>query len=120
MKVVRRWPLALWLAMTGTLADELPDGSLLQRYGVAADQLPALTAEPQPRKEKVEAPARFRLAPEQPLVTFGVKEPQDAEPTGNPSIDAMHERDRRLCRRVRQEALEKGKAPPFDSYIGCP
>ncbi|UTN86099.1 hypothetical protein NMC41_02005 [Pseudomonas aeruginosa] len=51
MKVVRRYPLALLLGMAGALADELPDGSLLQRYGVQADQLPTLAADLLPRKE---------------------------------------------------------------------
>ncbi|HBO3342674.1 TPA: hypothetical protein L4S15_002585 [Pseudomonas aeruginosa] len=50
MKVVRRYPLALLLGMAGALADELPDGSLLQRYGVQADQLPTLAADPPSRK----------------------------------------------------------------------
>ncbi|HEP9739151.1 TPA: hypothetical protein VDW12_000632 [Pseudomonas aeruginosa] len=111
MKVVRRYPLALLLGMAGALADELPDGSLLQRYGVQADQLPTLAADP---------PSRFRVEPEQPLVTFGVKDHKGMEPTGNPSIDAMHERDRRICRNIRRQALEKGKAQPFDGYIECP
>ncbi|UTN86098.1 hypothetical protein NMC41_02000 [Pseudomonas aeruginosa] len=54
------------------------------------------------------------------MVTFGVKDHKGVEPTGNPSIDAMHERDRRICRNIRRQALEKGKAQPFDSYIDCP
>ena len=114
MKVVRRYPLALLLGMAGALADELPDGSLLQRYGVQADQLPTLAADPPSRKEEKETPSRFRVEPEQPLVTFGVKDHKGVEPTGNPSIDAMHERDRRICRNIRRQALEKGKAQPFD------
>ncbi|MGU2311717.1 hypothetical protein ACSEV1_05965 [Pseudomonas aeruginosa] len=120
MKVVRRYPLALLLGMASALADELPDGSLLQRYGVQADQLPTLAADPPSRKEEKEAPSRFRVEPEQPLVTFGVKDHKGVEPTGNPSIDAMHERDRRICRNIRRQALEKGKAQPFDNYIDCP
>ncbi len=120
MKVVRRYPLALLLGMAGALADELPDGSLLQRYGVQADQLPTLAADPPSRKEEKETPSRFRVEPEQPLVTFGVKDHKGMEPTGNPSIDAMHERDRRICRNIRRQALEKGKAQPFDGYIECP
>ena len=115
MKVVRRY-LALLLGMAGALADELPDGSLLQRYGVQADQLPTLAADPPSRKEEKETPSRFRVEPEQPLVTFGVKDHKGVEPTGNPSIDAMHERDRRICRNIRRQALEKGKAQPFDGY----
>lgn len=71
------------------------------------------------RREK-ETPSRFRVEPEQPLVTFGVKDHKGVEPTGNPSIDAMHERDRRICRNIRRQALEKGKAQPFDGYIECP
>ena len=62
MKVVRRYPLALLLGMAGALADELPDGSLLQRYGVQADQLPTLAADPPSRKEEKETPSRFRVA----------------------------------------------------------
>nr|WP_171903571.1 hypothetical protein [Pseudomonas aeruginosa] len=89
MKVVRRYPLALLLGMAGALADELPDGSLLQRYGVQADQLPTLAADPPSRKEEKETPSRFRVEPEQPLVTFGVKDHKGVEPTGNPSIDAI-------------------------------
>ncbi|MEF2149057.1 hypothetical protein V3415_01980 [Pseudomonas aeruginosa] len=83
MKVVRRYPLALLLGMAGALADELPDGSLLQRYGVQADQLPTLAADPPSRKEEKETPSRFRVEPEQPLVTFGVKDHKGMEPTGN-------------------------------------
>lgn len=112
MKVVRRYPLALLLGMAGALADELPDGSLLQRYGVQADQLPTLAADPPSRKEEKETPSRFRVEPEQPLVTFGVKDHKGVEPTGNPSIDAMHERDRRICRNIRRQALEKARHSP--------
>ncbi|MBH9547765.1 hypothetical protein GHU25_12425 [Pseudomonas aeruginosa] len=54
------------------------------------------------------------------MVTFGVKDHKGVEPTGNLSIDAMHERDRRICRNIRRQALEKGKAQPFDGYIECP
>ncbi|HGM8450769.1 TPA: hypothetical protein ACKQBO_004979 [Pseudomonas aeruginosa] len=131
MKVVRRYPLALLLGMAGALADELPDGSLLQRYGVQADQLPTLAADPPSRKEEKETPSRFRVEPEQPLVTFGVKDHKGMEPTGNPSIDAMHERDRRICRNIRRQALEKGTAlrrlhrvsmrpaPAYERRSGC-
>ncbi len=120
MKVVRRYPLALLLGMAGALADELPDGSLLQRYGVQADQLPTLAADRRRARRRRKRRRASGWEPEQPLVTFGVKDHKGMEPTGNPSIDAMHERDRRICRNIRRQALEKGKAQPFDGYIECP
>lgn len=94
MKVVRRYPLALLLGTADALADELSDGSLLQRYGVQVDQLPILVADPPSRKEGRETPLRFRVEPEQPLVTFDVRDHKSVESTGNPLISAIHERDR--------------------------
>lgn len=57
--------LVLSLLAGTALADELPHNSILQRYGVTPEQLPAgakLKVEPKQQP----APSRFHIAPEQP------------------------------------------------------
>lgn len=103
-------PLVLMLGMCGASAEELSSDSLLQRYGVQPDELPATTV-----VEPVENTPRFNIQPESPPVTFGSTD-TPLEKTGNPSIDAMQERDRRLCQDLKQRSIEKNGY----SRLTCP
>lgn len=92
MRIVRLFPLGLLVAI-GAMADELPDSSLLQRYGVqpkdlsVTESVPEQSAKPQPS-----------LVPEQPWEGNEFSWSR----TDNPTINAMDERDRRIRERNRQ------------------
>jgi hypothetical protein len=119
--LVRHAPWLMVLAMAAVQANELPEGSLLQRYGVQVDELPKPTSGAETHKG--EAPARFTLADEQPPVSFTSAEPKALQSSGNPSIDAMRERDRRHCQNARQQVIERSRgkqSATFDNYIQCP
>lgn len=94
------------------MADELPQGSLLQRYGVTTDQLPA-AKEPLP-EEASPAPSLFPIEAEKPLVKFEFRDKSKPASTGNPSIDGINARDQQACERTRSAALERGF-----NYITC-
>ena len=104
--------LATWLLSGVAMADELPDSSLLQHYGVATDQLPT-PAQATPVETKP-AVSQFPIEAAKPLMTFQIRDKNRPEPTGNPSIDNVIERDLKACRRMRATALERG-----NSYITC-
>jgi hypothetical protein len=79
-------------------ATEMPASSLLQDYGVSADQLPkpikpdAIQAKPEPR--------RFPMTPEKPLVNFRFTDKPKPAVTGNPSIDNLNTRQLDECLRA--------------------
>lgn len=88
------------------------DESLLQRYGVKADELtkttPALMSEPVPSTE------RFPVEEEKPAIQFDFHDKAQPEPTENISIDSMNARDLKECLRVRNSVLKHR-----NRYVKC-
>ncbi|MFJ7142811.1 MAG: hypothetical protein ACN6P5_27375 [Pseudomonas protegens] len=98
--------LALWAFMAS--AEELPHSSILKRYGVTPDQLPA--GLPAPPEKQEPAPSRFNLQPEQPFANLRLGDGKAPESTGNISIDNAEARERQRCQQVRDELSKRGKA----------
>ncbi|WP_139213479.1 hypothetical protein [Pseudomonas costantinii] len=90
---------------TLVLADELPQGPLLQRFGDAINELPKPASPPETKA----APRELHLEGQEALNHPGSPAKRELEKTGNPSIDNMHARDRDACRRVQAAALGQGK-----------
>jgi len=95
-----------WLFSGISIADDLPEDSLLQRYGVAGDQLPK--PNPSIAKEVVRSKSRFSIEEEKPSIQFNFKENRP-KPTGNLSIDSVNLRNLKECLRIREaiSAYEK-------------
>nr|WP_225929969.1 MULTISPECIES: hypothetical protein [Pseudomonas] len=91
---------------------DLPHSSILSRYGVSTDQLPAPahTDEEPPVEEK----SRFHIEPEQPFVTIRLGDGKQPETTGNLSIDRMAQQDRERCQRLQGEVARRG-----GQYFSC-
>lgn len=104
--------LALLLAMGGAVAEDLPQPSILQRFGVTPDQLPAATPGKvtEPEQDK-----RFQLDGERPVVNVTLGEGKQPETTGNISIDNAAAREFERCRQVRSELQRRGE----QRYISC-
>nr|WP_284676841.1 hypothetical protein [Pseudomonas sp. AKS31] len=95
---------------------DLPQSSILSRYGVTTDQLPSPpeseTVEP------VEEKSRFQIQPEQPFVTLRLGDGKQPQTTGNLSIDRMAQQDLERCRRVQGEVVKRGgKYMPCDGSL---
>ncbi|MFK7699653.1 hypothetical protein [Pseudomonas caspiana] len=98
----------------GAVAAELSTGSLLQDYGVTADQLPA-PAKTEVIKLKPE-PSRFPMTPEKPMVKFHLADKPKPEITGNPSIDNLNARQVDECLRAfRGNPIACGQNPAVQS-----
>lgn len=91
---------------TLVVAEELPQGPLLQRFGDAINELPK---PPSPPEAKA-TPRELHFEGQEALNHPGRPAMRDMEKTGNPSIDKMHTRDRDACRRVQAAALGQGKS----------
>ena len=91
---------------------DLPQSSILSRYGITSDQLPAPgkgeTLEPDEQK------SRFQIQPEQPFVTIRLGENKPPQTTGNLSIDRMDQQERQRCQRLQEELVKRG-----GSYLSC-
>jgi len=102
---------ALALGSANACAD-LPQSSILSRYGVTTDQLPS------PPKneavEPVEEKSRFQIQPEQPFVTLRLGDGKQPQTTGNLSIDRMAQQDLERCRRLQGEVVKRG-----GTYMPC-
>lgn len=81
-----------------SVAEDLPNSSLLQGYGVTADKL-RKPVQAEVLKGKPE-PSRFPISAEKPLVNFRFTEKPKAEVTGNPSIDNLNSRQLDECMRA--------------------
>ncbi len=98
----------------GAVATELATGSLLQDYGVTADQLPKPT-KTEVIKVKPE-PSRFPMTPEKPMVKFQLADKPKPEITGNPSIDNLNARQLVECLRAfRGNPIACGENPAEQS-----
>ncbi|VVP96180.1 hypothetical protein PS925_01859 [Pseudomonas fluorescens] len=102
---------ALALCSANVWAD-LPQSSILSRYGITTDQLPS------PPKaeavEPVEEKSRFQIQPEQPFVTLRLGDGKQPQTTGNLSIDRMAQQDLDRCRRLQGEVVKRG-----GTYMPC-
>ncbi|WP_166219570.1 hypothetical protein [Pseudomonas atagonensis] len=91
---------------------DLPQSSILSRYGITTDQLPGPvkteTAEP------VEEKSRFQIQPEQPFVTIRLGDGKQPQTTGNLSIDRMAQQDLERCQRLQGEVARRG-----GQYMSC-
>ncbi|KAF0866504.1 hypothetical protein [Pseudomonas sp. LD120] len=98
--------LALWALVAA--AEELPQSSILKRYGVSPEQLPA--AQPAPPIKEQATPSRFKLQAEQPVVNLRLGDGQAPVSTGNISIDNAQARERERCQQMRDALSKRGKA----------
>lgn len=97
----------LTLSACVAMGEPLPESSLLSRYGMTVEDLPAAVVQ-EPSKEPTEAPASlFQLQPEPPLVDIRIGERTEAQSVGNISIDNMIKRDQQHCQRLLEQALER-------------
>lgn len=91
---------------------DLPTSSILSRYGVSTDQLPA------PAQAELTAPieekSRFQIQPEQPFVTLRLGDGKQPQTTGNLSIDRMVRQDLERCQRLQGEVAKRG-----GTYLPC-
>jgi len=99
--------------MGSAVAEELPHSSILKRYGVTPDQLPA--AAPSTADEPEPPASLFRIEPEQPWATVRLGDGKKPEMTGNISIDNAEARERERCQRVLGELQKRGG----QHYISC-
>lgn len=95
---------------------DLPQSSILSRYGITTDQLPS------PAKtdtvEPVEEKSRFQIQPEQPFVTIRLGDGKTPQTTGNLSIDRMAQQDLERCQRLQGEVARRGGTyRPCDNSI---
>ncbi|MGF6221885.1 hypothetical protein [Pseudomonas frederiksbergensis] len=103
----KRYTFGLALAfISATAAAELPQSSILTRYGVTSDQLPepAAIETAKPIEEKT----RFQIQPEQPWVTVRLGDGKQPEKTGNISIDRSMQQERERCQRMQERLMLKG------------
>ncbi|WP_248747482.1 MULTISPECIES: hypothetical protein [unclassified Pseudomonas] len=94
----------LTLSACFAVGEPLPESSLLGRYGVTPDQLPAAT---QVEMSDGKSPSLFQLKPETPVVDIRFGERMAPEEVGNITIDNMARRDYERCLRLHAELLER-------------
>lgn len=87
-----------------TLAD-LPDQSILTRYGITSEQLPAAEA-----GNPVDAPSylpRLEMQEPKPWVSVGFGEAKKPDMTGNISIDHSTQQEYERCLRFHEQSLRR-------------
>nr|WP_256348540.1 hypothetical protein [Pseudomonas sp. PDM24] len=106
----KRYTFGLALALlSATAAAELPQSSILTRYGVTSDQLPKPAAIETAKPAKpIEEKTRFQIQPEQPWVTVRLGDGKQPEKTGNISIDRSMQQERERCQRMQERLMLKG------------
>jgi hypothetical protein len=106
----KRYTFGLALAfLSATAAAELPQSSILTRYGVTSDQLPKPAAIETTKPAKpVEEKSRFQVQPEQPWVTVRLGDGKQPESTGNISIDRSMQQERERCQRIQERLIRQG------------
>jgi hypothetical protein len=106
--------LALVLMAGSAMAEDLPQQSILKRYGVTPDQLPA-AAQATEKEAQPEPGSRFHIDAERPWASVTLGEGKKPETTGNISIDNAAAREFERCQRVRGELRKRGE----QHYISC-
>ena len=106
----KRYTFGLALAfISATAAAELPQSSILTRYGVTSDQLPEPAAIETAKPAKpIEEKTRFQIQPEQPWVTVRLGDGKQPEKTGNISIDRSMQQERERCQRMQEQLIRQG------------
>lgn len=94
----------LTLSACVAVGEPLPETSLLGRYGMTPEQLPAAT---QVQTSDETPPSLFQLKPETPVVDFRFGERTAPEEVGNITIDNMARRDYERCLRLHAELLAR-------------
>lgn len=112
----KRYTFGLALAfISATAAADLPQSSILTRYGVTSDQLPKPAAiETTKPTTPVEEKSRFQIQPEQPWVTVRLGDGKQPEKTGNISIDRSMQQERERCQRMQERLIRHG-----GQYTSC-
>ncbi|WP_051903089.1 hypothetical protein [Pseudomonas fluorescens] len=98
--------LFLLLAAGQAGAQDLPNLSLLTRYGVTEEQLPAAPAELALTSEPTKS--HFEIQPERPLIRLEKNGGLVSETTGNISIDNATAQDQVRCARAQAELTRRG------------
>ena len=98
--------LFLLLAVGPASAQDLPNLSLLKRYGVTEDQLPAAPADLALNIEPTNS--RFEIKPERPLIRVEKNGDLVSETTGNISIDNAAAQGQVQCARALAELQRRG------------
>ncbi|MBB3241956.1 hypothetical protein FHW68_003493 [Pseudomonas sp. Tn43] len=113
MSYSKRYTFGLALAfISATAAAELPQSSILTRYGVTSDQLPKpATIETAKPAKPIEEKTRFQIQPEQPWVTVRLGDGKQPEKTGNISIDRSMQQERERCQRMQEQLIRQGGQP---------
>lgn len=106
----KRYTFGLALAfISATAAAELPQSSILTRYGVTSDQLPEPAAIETAKPAKpIEEKTRFQIQPEQPWVTVRLGDGKQPQETGNISIDRSMQQERERCQRMQEQLIRQG------------
>ncbi|MBV6752808.1 hypothetical protein KV580_21030 [Pseudomonas chlororaphis] len=102
----------LTLSACIAVGEPLPENSLLGRYGVTPDQLPAATRVETSETSAGKTPSLFQLKPEAPVVDIRFGERTAPEEVGNITIDNMARRDYERCLRLHAELLERKSGWP--------
>jgi hypothetical protein len=104
------------IVLSSSALAELPDPSILTRYGITTDQLPAARA-----GQSVEAApprSRFEIQPEKPGVSISLGVAKRPDATGNISIDHSMQQDHERCRRLQGDSLRR-KGEMIDCDAGA-
>lgn len=103
----------LLLAAGNANAQDLPNLSLLTRYGVTEDQLPAAPTDLALNTEPTKS--RFEIQPERPLIRVEKNGDLVSETTGNISIDNAAAQGQVQCARAHAELERRGS----QSSLAC-
>ncbi|BBP70718.1 hypothetical protein PHLH6_27220 [Pseudomonas sp. Seg1] len=98
--------------LSANASADLPQSSILSRYGITPEQLPSPTKSEV--IEPVEEKSRFQIQPEQPFVTIRLGDGKQPQTTGNLSIDRMAQQDYERCQRLQGEVARRG-----GQYLSC-
>ncbi|MEB0045128.1 MULTISPECIES: hypothetical protein [unclassified Pseudomonas] len=104
----KRFALGMVLAvLSANAAAELPQHSILSRYGMTPDELPKPSAAA--LLKPIEEKSLFQLQPEQPWANIRLGDGKKPEVTGNISIDHSVQQEFERCQRLRDEMLKRGE-----------
>jgi hypothetical protein len=96
---------AICVLVCDSVMAELPEHSILNRYGITSEQLPAArTGEP---VEPFPGKTRFEISAHRPWATLNLEEAVTPPVTGNISIDRALQQERARCLRLRDEARQR-------------
>lgn len=94
----------MWILATSSALAELPDQSILTRYGITSEQLPVAQAD---SPVEVVSRPRFEVKPEKPWVSVSLGKSRKPQMTGNISIDHSNQQAYERCLRLQEESLRR-------------